>query len=109
MVPQRHLTDDASDVISTGSSLTVEIYRPHKHRKLEGCAQHVPSNVDPEEPDDLTVKAPVHQVAGRTISCVHNGDLIYPRSIYRGWIPPMPPIPESVAITELKVSRTTID
>jgi len=104
MVLQRNLTDHASDATSTGSSLTEEIYWPHKRRKIEGRVQHTPSNADPEEPGDLTVKVPVRQVAGRTISYIRHGNLTYPRSIYHGWIPPMPSIPESVAISELKVS-----
>jgi hypothetical protein len=85
-------------------SPTEGIYRPHKRRKIEGCAQHTLSNGYPEESDDSTIEAPIPQSTSRTVSHIRNGALTYPRSIYLGWIPPMPPIPENVAISEMKVS-----
>lgn len=102
MVPPRQLPEDADRAVSTRTPLSTDVYRPHKRRKLQGCTQRTPSNVDPEALDNLTVC----QAGSRTISYVRNGSLTYPRSTYQGWIPPMPPIPENVAISELKVSET---
>lgn len=78
-----------------------EDQRPRKRRKPDRCTSQ-PALSDAEleiTPSDHT-RLPFVQTA----SCVRNGDLTYPRSIYQGWTPPSDKVLESIAIAikELK-------